>query len=249
MNDEPSGPSTKSINEAAQGDPDARDRVVKMVRDEMARVAGGRVDDRGDIAQEVALAVHVGLKSPAQFENRRRFWGWVRRIGRNKVVDHLRRKRRGEAKVMPTQLDQIDSDTSHPSQIAANHELISWAHAAIAELSDEDRLVWSMCSQADADFCELAKRFQSTHEALKKRYYRLRERLQNGIHLLIRLEHLRRSGLAEIPENYHRAIVWHEITNLTQQEIAQRLGVSPKGVARMLGRARAIAGGSKESGT
>jgi RNA polymerase sigma-70 factor (ECF subfamily) len=246
MNDEVSGPSSRSINQAKEGDVDAKNRIAEKVRDYAKRKIAPTTPDRSDIAQEVAHAVDQGLEGATHFENRRSFWGWVRRIVRNKLITQNRKRR---PHVVLSERDDvgIPSDSASPSRVAGQSELAAWAKHAVAALTEEDQRVWQLRSQDEVEFDELAAQLNLEKEAVKKRYYRIRDRLLGGVRLLIRLDVLERSGVVDLPSNYRQAIVWNEITGLSHGEIGQRLGLSANAVSRILARVRSTLGVEKES--
>src|SRR5436190_464262 len=92
---------TQALNAAQQGDPQAADRLLPLVYDELRRLAAARLaqESSGQTLQPTAL-VHeayvrlVGTHAEARWDNRGHFFAAAAEAMRRILIDNARRKQR-----------------------------------------------------------------------------------------------------------------------------------------------------------
>ena len=92
------GPVTASLRAWSAGDPDARERLVPLLYDELRRLAARHLEGEraGHTLQATALVHEVYLRlervEPVHWDGRAQFFGLASRLMRRILVDHARRR-------------------------------------------------------------------------------------------------------------------------------------------------------------
>lgn len=114
------GTVTSSLRAWSAGDPQARERLVPLLYDELRRLAGRHLEgERSDHTLQATALVHeVYLRlekvEPVDWESRAQFFGLASRLMRRILVDHARRrtarKRGGGASRIDVQAVELSAD-------------------------------------------------------------------------------------------------------------------------------------------
>jgi RNA polymerase sigma-70 factor (ECF subfamily) len=125
------------VERAQQGDPEAFGALFDHYYGPVHRYVAARVSRPSD-AEDLAQLVFVkALEALPRYEQRGvPFGGWLFRLARNVVIDHLRTHR--EHADIDELLERPGQDAGPEAQAIARHEMDAVA-AALAELTEEQR--------------------------------------------------------------------------------------------------------------
>lgn len=182
------------ITKYKQGDVSALAHLVEHYRKPLYAFIYNMLQGRGDaeeIFQEVWLRAIKNLKSYRD----KNFPGWLFRIAHNLFIDRIRRENRfvtppdGEGqRNEPSAMERFPSRDAAPDQQAAALDLGRRIREALTSLSDDQREVFLMRTEADLSFKEIAAiQNTSLNTALSRMHYalqKLRPLLQEDYHHL-----------------------------------------------------------------
>jgi RNA polymerase sigma-70 factor (ECF subfamily) len=125
------------VEQAKSGDADAFGRIFDHFHEPLYRYIASRVKRPAD-AEDLAQTVFVkALEALPRYEQRGvPFGGWLFRLARNVVIDHIRTHR--EHVDIDELLERPGQDAGPEAQVLARHEMDAVA-VALAELTDEQR--------------------------------------------------------------------------------------------------------------
>src|SRR6516162_6416908 len=191
------------LEQARQGDEQARQRLLALHREAVRRMIDLRLDpaiaarlDASDVVQEVLLEasrrLDSYLRSPAM-----PFHLWLRHIAKDHIIDAHRRHRQAQRRsldreqpIVPAVLadhssyelaGQILDQEPTPASAAIRHELQRRLDTAIAALDDDDREVILMRHGEQLSNQEVAAALGLTEAAASMRYLRAVRRLRAAL--------------------------------------------------------------------
>jgi len=132
----PTGRITSLLRAWTKGDPEARDRLVSLVYDDLRRVARGRVRGRAPQSMSPSDVVHEAferlLGQDARYVNHAHFFAVAAEMIRRVLVDHARarraRKRGGTAVRIPLSDAKLVQRPMDVDVLALNQVLDELAH-------------------------------------------------------------------------------------------------------------------------
>jgi RNA polymerase sigma factor (sigma-70 family) len=134
-------------------------------------------------AREVLQIVVLKFATKMEvFDEERRLWGWMCRLGRNAFVDRYRSHRRDGRHVVPL----AESGQQPSGEAAADNLLAHSLDAALASFTAEEAELLRAAYIDDRPLQELANEAGQTYKALESRLGRLRKKLKESM-----LNHLR----------------------------------------------------------
>lgn len=131
------------------------------------------VADAEDLTSQTFMSA---FEHQGRLQDLTRFTPWIIRIARNKAFDHFRRARRHPTVELNDELDRkiiIGSGIS-----TADQESLHVLSALISSLGEREQEYLSLRLVADLPFAEIAAILNEPETRIKKKYYRLLERLQ-----------------------------------------------------------------------
>jgi RNA polymerase sigma-70 factor (ECF subfamily) len=128
-----------------------------------------------DIAQEVFITVYNKLY---MYNSSYKFSNWILQIARNKCIDYIRKYKR----VYESNLEDIKELASKeisPEQSAEFNETKEVVMNFIKELNDIDRQLIILRYTQELTFFEIGEILSMSESAVKRRYYKLRDRFRD----------------------------------------------------------------------
>ena len=181
-------PSTRRMLRVKAGDDAAFAELVAEYQD---RVTGllyhlvGNADEAEDLAQEVFLRVY---RSRERYEPTAKFSTWlftiVNNIARNSIRDRRRRRERepvdgNHSGVRPLEYMAVAPSGAMPSRIFARGELGEMVRAAVAQLSDDQRLALILNKFEHMNYKQIAEVLGRSETAIKSLLARARAVLRD----------------------------------------------------------------------
>jgi RNA polymerase sigma-70 factor (ECF subfamily) len=190
------------IEQARQGDPLARHRLLERCRARLRRVVAVRLDrrlaarvDASDVVQE-ALADASRRLDDYLLIRPLPFFAWLRQLAWDRLVElhrrHLHAERRSVTREEGAAMDLSDESALHlaerligsgtsPSGRVMREELRDRVHSALARLSERDREVLVMRHLEQLSTAEVAAVLGISEGAVKVRLLRALERLRGRL--------------------------------------------------------------------
>lgn len=179
---------TALMTAASAGDRQAFDELTLLVRGRgyrMARSWVGSSEDALELCQDALLKV---FRSRESYDPGQPFLPWFHRILRNTCFSHLRKHRR----VRPTSLTRVDAaGEEHEFQIidpepspeasALQAERQTLFHAALAELTEQDREVIALRHFEDLPYKQIAEALNIPEGTVMSRLFHARRRLREAL--------------------------------------------------------------------
>jgi len=135
----------------------------------------GAVEEAEDAVQEVFIKAYRKLD---RYKEGTSFSSWLYKIAYNHCVDHLRKRR--YCQFVPL-CDSIIGDSDTMSCSLENDELSQPLQQAISKLSPDDRTILMLRVLEEKSYEEIAGILGKRSSTVRKRYERLRKKLQQSI--------------------------------------------------------------------
>lgn len=175
-------PDADLVGRVLAGDSDSYQYLVQRHQDAMFRVAYALVlddDVAADIVQDAFVRAYVNL---ARCRDRSRFRVWLLATLRNRGLDHLKEKRRGDlsldAEGVTRRAEVLGAHTGAEDE---RHALRTDLEAALARLSDPLREAFVLRHVEQLSVEETAAVLGTGVSAVKMRVHRAREQLQEWL--------------------------------------------------------------------
>ncbi len=189
------------LDQARQGDDDARDDLLKQHREPLRRMIALRLDpaiaarvDASDVVQEVLLEASKRLDDYLRNPNMP-FPLWLRHLAKDHIIDAHRRHRQAQKRgvdreqpIVPAALADhssvelaaqfLDQEMT-PASAAIQQEMQNRLHLAITNLDDNDREMILMRHFEQMSNQEVAESLGLTEAAASMRYLRALRRLRS----------------------------------------------------------------------
>lgn len=173
-----------------QDDAEAFSQLVERHQDRLLSILAYQSHSRDqaeDLAQEVFLRVYRARK---RYEPSAKFATWLFKIAGNVALNALRSKSRRKETAMPIaspaetgviSLQPAAESAAMPTRQAERTELRKAVHAAIASLSDRQRLAVTLAKFEHLDYAEIGEVMGMKSQAVKSLIARARENLRTTL--------------------------------------------------------------------
>ena len=175
-------PDADLVARVLAGDSDSYQYLVQRHQDAMFRVAYALVlddDVAADIVQDAFVRAYVNL---ARCRDRSRFRVWLLATLRNRGLDHLKEKRRGDLSLDAEGVTRrVEVLGAHTGAEDERHALRTALEAALARLSEPLREAFVLRHVEQLSVEETAAVLGTGASAVKMRVHRAREQLQEWL--------------------------------------------------------------------
>ena len=135
-----------------------------------------RVRNTQDAEDLTSQTFVTALENLSSLDDPQKFTPWVFTIARNKAIDFFRKTNRQPVAAMPEAMPHKPS--ANPGLSAADQDRLLDLERLIAHLSPLEQDYLRLRIVADLPFAEIASILSEPETRIKKKYYRLLERLQ-----------------------------------------------------------------------
>ncbi|MCR9064631.1 MAG: RNA polymerase sigma factor [Cytophagales bacterium] len=173
------------ITQLKQGDETAFRQLVEQYQSLVFNTILSMVQnaqDADDLSQEVFIEVY---RSIASFREDAKISTWLYRIASNKSLEYIRKKKTKKrfafVKSLFTSDDEPDiqpSDFVHPGVELENKERAEVLFRAIAKLSDNQRLAYTLHNIEDLSYKEIAEVMQVSLSSVESLLFRAKQNLR-----------------------------------------------------------------------
>ena len=153
-----------------------RPRIVLWCASRMSPGLRARVEPE-DVAQEVLIALHKSLDH-VEYDDAKRFFGWVFRVAENRIRDLVDYHGALKRQVGPP----LSFTQTTPSRAASRLEASRRLQTALAELSDDHRLVIQLRKIEGRSVEEVCEAMGRGKSAVKMLYWRAFQTLTKVLH-------------------------------------------------------------------
>ena len=171
------------------GETAAFDAIVLRYRPQLEGFFLKNIRDRQqaeDLAQETLLKV---FKQAWDYLPQGKFRGWMYRIGRNLMIDNIRRQShdalihaaKGRNKEEDDMISRVVGELRSPDEKASTSEFAGLVDELLAEIPDDQRLTFTLHHYAGLSLPEVARIMDSTTSTAKSRLRLAREKLQDKL--------------------------------------------------------------------
>jgi RNA polymerase sigma-70 factor (ECF subfamily) len=186
------------LTRARRGDQHALGQLINRYRQFLLRIAydeadtdlQGRDGDSDYVQEAYVQAIHAFHRFNGASSQEMR--AWLRTILLNQISDARKRsraqKRNIRAEVPLQKIDGGDSrnenlilDQASPSEQVVLQEERAALEAALAQLSEQDRVIFELRQKDDCTFSEIARQLNMTEEAAQKRWARALNTLKEKV--------------------------------------------------------------------
>jgi RNA polymerase sigma-70 factor (ECF subfamily) len=167
------------INEAEEANEEKAVNFTELYRKNATQVfyyLYSRVHNAGDAEDLTSQTFMAALERLPELRDPLKFTPWVFTIARNKASDFFRKSQRHPSADYDEELDQTEAEGGILSQIEQDR-LFDLEHL-ITSLSPLEQEYLRLRIVADLPFAEIASILSEPETRIKKKYYRLLERLQ-----------------------------------------------------------------------
>ena len=180
---------TALLRTATEGERRAFDALYADMRRPMlayatALLAGDR-SAAEDAVDEAFLAIWCGPRDLSHVDNGK---AWVRRIVRNKAVDHIRRQRSARHDPLARAHNAIPDAAAGPEDAALSADAARGLQRALSTLSVEQREVVTLCYFEDRALTDIAAMTGCPLGTVKTRLYHARQILRRALEAQTREE-------------------------------------------------------------
>jgi len=167
------------IRRTQAGENEAFDELMKRYNQSIYRVAYSLTRshaDADDISQEAFIRAYRAIK---HFDERYRFYTWVRKIAVNLCLNHLKRQRR--FRLLPLPLadgDNESADIADPKADAETSSLRYDLDRALLRLPADQRAVFILRVDQEMSYNEISEMLKIPVGTVMSRLNRARERLK-----------------------------------------------------------------------
>lgn len=131
-----------------------------------------------DISQEVFITVYNKLYT---YKTQYKFINWVFQIAKNKCIDYIRKYRRVYEPNIEDAVD-VTSNEASPEQSVEFKETKTLVERFIKTLEETDRYIMVLkYTKEEVTFADIAEILNMRESAVKRRYYKVRERFKGCI--------------------------------------------------------------------
>ncbi len=167
------------VSRCLQGDSLAWEKIVASYAGRIGRLAGRYTRLRGeaeDLAQEVLLRVYLHLRTYRADSGN--LSHWVTRVGRNLIIDYLRRNRHFmQRRVTLESLNLQNEQIPTPETIIVRDETARLVRGGLGRIAPDLQQVLSMRYLEDMSYEEISRRLGLPNGTVKSRISRGRARL------------------------------------------------------------------------
>lgn len=183
-----------ALNQAVSGDPEGFRVLVERYSHSVFRLAyriTGTSSDAEDVVQETFLKAYRAI---ATFDGRASFGTWIYRIASNTALDLVAaRKRRGYSVTRPQDDEddrpfEIPSGSPGPDRIAASGQIQERVHAALAQLTPQERTAFVLRHFEDCSIEEISQTLGVGVSATKNTVFRAVKKLRRVLAPLVESE-------------------------------------------------------------
>jgi len=166
------------IRKLQEGDTETWQQFDQQYRQEMVAYLlkmGVSAEDAEDIYHEALVKV---LQRIDEFDEKKYFDRWLRRITINQCIDYLRRRRRSPESAWSEDAQNVAADDLDPSVQAQQSELHQRIDAAIASLPFRQKQVAQLRLREEMKFGEIADTIGGNAASLKSLFGKAKKKLQ-----------------------------------------------------------------------
>ena len=166
-----------------QGDPRAFRQVFEIYRDRvygLCRHMSGNEEDAEDLTQDAFI---WAFKNIGSFRAEAAFGTWLYRIAANRCLSELRKKRPQFQSVEELEQKNVVplSPGPNPEEQLVRKELVGRVEAAVADLSENQRLIFVLGTQMGMRYREIGEIAGCSEDAVKVRIHRARKRVREAM--------------------------------------------------------------------
>lgn len=165
------------------GDQDCYQLLVQRHQESMYRMAWSLVSDAdaaADIVQDAFVRAYVNL---ARCRDRERFRVWLLATVRNRALDWLKEKRRGDLSLSDDAVVRRAESLAHAPAEQESYELRTALETALSQLSQPLREAFVLRHVEQLSVEDAAQVLGTSPSAIKMRVMRAREQLQSALAL------------------------------------------------------------------
>lgn len=184
-----------TVDAARRGDSEAFRLLVESHSHDVFRLAyrlTGNEQSADDVVQEAFLKAYRSLH---RFDGRSRFGTWLHRIAVNCAMDHHRKQKREQQRILPDSEEAVDTEVSPtpgPDRLTLSTEIEQQLEGALAGLSPMERSAFVLRHFEERPIAEIGRILGARTSATKHAVFRAVRKLRQE------LAHLRKQ-----PEGSH----------------------------------------------
>ena len=172
----------KLVDEILKGNIDSFNILVNKYEMIILRFIYNMIKDKEaseDITQEVFITVYNKLYT---FKKGYKFSNWILQIAKNKCIDYIRKYKR----VYQANLEEVRdlaTEEISPEESYEFREMKNMIEDFISGLEEVDRQIVNLRYTTESTFHDIAEILNMSESAVKRRYYKLREKFKASISL------------------------------------------------------------------
>ena len=170
------------VERARAGDETGFEELVRQCHQQIYRwalVHTGDADDAEDVAQEVLVRLHAGLR---RYQARSRFTTWLFQITRNTAAEfHRRRKSRERALERHRALELADAESRDQSEAPPGGRLARLVRAFLTDLPLRQREVFDLVDLQDHAPIEVSRMLGMNPVTVRAHLFRARRAIREQI--------------------------------------------------------------------
>jgi RNA polymerase sigma-70 factor (ECF subfamily) len=181
-NDEAQPGDAELVARVLGGERDAYQLLVRRYQASLFRVAYAMVEDKDtaeDLVQDAFVRSYTNL---SRCKDRSRFRFWLLATLRNRVLDHIKERRRRDVSLSDDDvLRHVESETAAPSDLGERLRVRRAVGQALERLSPALREAFVLRHVEEHSFEEIAEMLDTGVSAVKMRVHRARQQLQGWL--------------------------------------------------------------------